>query len=202
MLEFSMNLVEETSVPTAALPIAELKAHLRLGSGFADDDLQDGVLESFLRAAIAAVEGRTGKVLIERSLTYGVAAWRRPDGQVLPVAPVNAIESVTLVDRLGDEAQVAPSAYRLVPDTMRPSLRPVGNRLPSIPMGGRADIRFLAGYGPEWADCPADLRQAVLLLAAHYYEYRDETALGGGCMPFGVSSLIARYRSLRLGAGQ
>jgi len=41
----------------------------------------------------------------------------------------------------------------------------------------------------------------VLLLAAHYYEYRDETALGEGCMPFGVSSLIERYRTVRLFAG-
>ncbi len=202
MLEFSMMLVEETSVPTAALPIAELKAHLRLGSGFAEDSLQEDVLESFLRAAMAAVEGRIGKILIERSLTYGVTHWARTDRQSLPVAPVNAIESVTLVDRLGEEAQVAPSVYRLVPDSMTPCLCPVGNTLPVIPSRGRADIRFLAGYGPEWGDCPPDLQQAVLLLAAHYYEYRDETALGGGCMPFGVTSLIARYRPLRLGAVQ
>ena len=42
-----------------------------------------------------------------------------------------------------------------------------------------------------------------MLLAAHYYEYRDTTALGEGCMPFGVSSLIQRYRVSRitLGAG-
>jgi uncharacterized phiE125 gp8 family phage protein len=49
---------------------------------------------------------------------------------------------------------------------------------------------------------PADLQQAVLLLAAHYYEYRDEQSLGEGCMPFGVTSLIARYRALRMGLGQ
>jgi uncharacterized phiE125 gp8 family phage protein len=38
-------------------------------------------------------------------------------------------------------------------------------------------------------------------LAAHYYEYRDETSLARGCMPFGVQSLIERYRSMRLFAG-
>ncbi len=43
----------------------------------------------------------------------------------------------------------------------------------------------------------------MLLLAAHYYEYRHETALGGGCMPFGVTSLTERYRTVRLlGGGQ
>ena len=59
-------LIEETAVSPAALPLAEFKAHLRLGTGFADDDIQDPVLESFLRAAIAAIEGRTGKMLLER----------------------------------------------------------------------------------------------------------------------------------------
>ena len=39
------------------------------------------------------------------------------------------------------------------------------------------------------------------MLAAHYYEYRHETRLGDGCMPFGVSSLIERYRPLRIGLG-
>ena len=53
----------------------------------------------------------------------------------------------------------------------------------------------------DWGGLPDDLAQAVMLLAAHYYEYRDDTALGEGCMPFGVSSLIERYRRVRLGFG-
>jgi uncharacterized phiE125 gp8 family phage protein len=61
-----MMLIEETTVPDAALPVAEFKAHLRLGTGFGDDALQDPVLRSFLRAAMAAIEARTGKVLITR----------------------------------------------------------------------------------------------------------------------------------------
>lgn len=195
-----MMLVEETSVPTAALPVAEFKEHLRLGSGFDDDDVQDSVLVSFLRAAMAAIELRTGKVLIEREFAWTVAMWRNASGQGLPAAPVSAISTVTLEDRLGDTAVVAPSAYRLFPDQHRPELRPTGACLPTIPSEGQAQVQFLAGYGPDWSDVPADLRQAVMLLAAHYYEYRDETALSSGCMPFGVTSLIERYRPLRLGA--
>ena len=41
-----MMLVEETTVPQQALPVATFKDHMRMGSGFADDDLQDGVLEA------------------------------------------------------------------------------------------------------------------------------------------------------------
>ena len=59
----------------------------------------------------------------------------------------------------------------------------------------------MAGYGPTWAEVPADLAQAMLMLAAHYYEYRSDTALGAGCMPFGVTALIERYRQVRMTLG-
>ncbi|WP_372884801.1 head-tail connector protein [Shimia sp.] len=196
-----MMLVEETTVLSAALPVAEFKEHLRLGSGFDDDGLQETVLESFLRASIAAIEARTGKALLERPFAWTLPRWRDAARQPLPVAPVSALAEVSLVDRMGEAVVVAPSVYRLVPDAQHPELRPVGNCLPSIPSEGQAEVRFLAGYGPDWSDVPADLRQAVMLLAAHYYEYRDDMALSGGCMPFGVTSLIERYRAVRLGAG-
>ena len=73
--------------------------------------------------------------------------------------------------------------------------------LPFIPPQGSVQVVFEAGLGESWGAVPADLQQAVLMLAAHYYEYRHETRLGDGCMPFGVSSLIERYRPLRIGLG-
>jgi hypothetical protein len=76
-----MLLMEESAVPIAALPLAEFKAHLRLGTGFADDDIQDPVLEGFLRAALAAIEGRTGKVLIEREFSWVLHDWQDASGQ-------------------------------------------------------------------------------------------------------------------------
>jgi len=56
-------LTEDTIVPTEALPIAAFREHLRMGTGFAEDTLQDGLLERHLRAALAAIEARTGKIL-------------------------------------------------------------------------------------------------------------------------------------------
>lgn len=196
-----MMLVEETTVPDAALPVAEFKAHLRLGTGFAEDGGQDGLLRSFLRAALAAIEARTGKVLIERDFSWVLADWRDPVAQALPVAPVTQVHEVVIIDRLGGETVLAPAQYRLETDMQRPRLAAAAACLPVVPRGGSARLLFRAGFGAGWADIPADLAQAVLLLAAHYYEYRDETALSRGCMPFGVSSLIERYRTVRLLAG-
>ena len=195
-----MMLVEETNVPAAALPVEEFKAHLRLGSGFTGATVQDAVLESFLRAAMAAIEARTGKVLIARGFALTVEAWREAGMQPLPVAPVSAVGSVEIRDASDAVSVVDPGDYRLVQDMQDPKMRATGSRLPAIPTGGAAVTRFTAGYGAGWGDLPADLGQAVMLLAAHYYEYRDETSLGQGCMPFGVTSLIERYRRVRIGA--
>ncbi|WP_208352927.1 head-tail connector protein [Pseudaestuariivita rosea] len=196
-----MMLVEETTVPAGALPVEAFKRHLRLGTGFGDDGLQDAVLESFLRAALAAVEARTGKVLIERDFSWSVTKWRMVCEQPLPVAPVNELLLVTRIDADEVSTAVEPDAYRLVQDPHRPLLVSVGLGLPSIPVNGRIEVRFRAGYATEWADLPADLAQAVLLLAAHYYEYRQETGLGEGCMPFGVTALLQRYRPMRVSVG-
>ncbi|MBC7132696.1 MAG: hypothetical protein H5U16_06270 [Roseovarius sp.] len=196
-----MLLMEESAVPAAALPLAEFKAHLRLGTGFADDDIQDPVLEGFLRAALAAIEGRTGKALIERAFSWVLHDWQDPTGQPLPVAPVSAILSLVLRNRADEAEVIDPRHYRLERDAHRPVLRPVGMLLPMVPTGGVAEVLFRAGYGAGWGDLPPDLGQAVLMLAAHYYEHRHETALAEGCMPFGVASLIERYRKVRLLGG-
>lgn len=196
-----MMLIEETAVPQAALPLEGFKAHLRLGTGFSDGDVQDVVLESFLRAAIAAIEARTGKILIERALSWTLTRWRDETGQPLPVAPVTQIVSVRLRDRADDEELIDPAAYRLEADSQRPLLRPQGGCLPTIPMGGVVQIAFVAGFSVDWVGLPSDLGHAVILLAASYYEHRDATRMSGTAMPHAVSTLIERYRTVRLLAG-
>lgn len=197
-----MMLTEQITVPDAAIPVAEFKDHLRLGTGFADDGDQDALLKALLRASMAAIEARTGKAVLTRVFSWTVTAWREAGGQALPVAPVSVIQSVVIVDRDGEEKAADPGVYRLVPDTHRPRLEANGAQLPGIPVGGSARVVFEAGFGPDWADVPSDLAQAVFLLAAHYYEHRQEAQLGDRGMPFGVSSLIERWRTVRILGGQ
>lgn len=195
-----MMLIEQAPVPQAVLPVAEFKDHLRLGTGFADDGQQDALAESYLRAALAAIEGRIGKALIQRVFWLELADWRAPGEQPLPLAPVQAVTSVTLVDAEGAEVAVDAARWRLVKDVQRPRIVSVGVLLPQVPQDGAVEIVFSAGFGPGWSDVPADLRQAVLLLAAQYYELRHEASVGA--MPFGVMALIERWRTVRvLGGG-
>lgn len=196
-----MMLIEETAVPDAALPVDGFKNHLRFGTGFPEDGLQDEVLRGFLRAALAAIEGRTGKALLEREFTLELPGWREPGRQALPVAPVRAVLRVALLGPDGQETEVAPALWRLEADMQRPAVVALSDAFPQVARAGRVRIGFRAGFGPGWADLPPDLAQAVLMLAAHYYEYRQDVSLGAGCMPFGVTALIERYRTVRLGAG-
>lgn len=196
-----MMLVEQTTVPTLALPIDAFKDHLRMGTGFADDAMQDAVLESYLRSAMAAIEARTGKILIQRSFMWSLTAWRALDQQAFPVAPVSAITEFRMLDRLAVVTVIDAARYGLQKDDHRPKLVAVGASLPSIPIGGSAEVIFDAGFGAAWGDLPADVTHAVMLLAAHYYEHRDVGGSGGEVMPYGVTSLIERYRTVRILGG-
>ena len=197
-----MMLTEETPVPQAALPVEEMKDHLRMGSGFADDGLQDGLIETCLRASLAAIEGRIGKMLFQRRFLWVLDCWR-DDEQALPVAPVSSLVSVTLVDAVGGEVAVVPAAYRLVKDLHRPRLAGKGGSLPTIPGEGVAKVVFDAGFGAAWTDIPVDLRQAVLLLAGEFYEHRHDDGAQAAGLPFGVVTLIERWRTVRiLGGGR
>ncbi len=190
-----MNLTEQTTPSVAAYPVRALADHLRLGTGFADDGAQDALLEAYLGAAMACVEARTGKVILEREYLWEISRWHSGDRQGLPVAPVSAVSRVALVDAEGAETVLAPARYRLRPDNFRPEL--VANVLPAIPHNGTVRITFTAGFGPVWEDAPADIRQAVLMLAAHYFEYRSLEG-GGPELPFGVTALLGRFQTLRL----
>lgn len=195
-----MMLTELTPVLGSSLPVQELKDHLRLGTGFSDDGMQNGLVESYLRAAMAGIEGRIGKVLLARRFLWVLEDWRDLAGQALPVAPVTGVVSVSLVTSAGGITVLDPAQYRLVPDTHRPRLAAAGVLLPVVPVDGRAEVVFDAGFGP-WSAVPADLAQAVLMLAAEFYDQRHEVAAGVG-LPFAVQALIERWRNVRvLGGG-
>lgn len=196
-----MRVIETGAVPEAALPVDGLRAHLRLGTGFAEAGLQDPALAGFLRAAIAAIEGRTGRVLLARGFVLELARWRDAACQVLPLGPLRAVTAVETVDAEGAASPVPASLWRAVACDQRPRIEARGAALPRIPTGGLARIRFEAGYGADWSTIQADLAQATMMLAAHYHEYRHDTGLGPGCMPFGVTALTERFRMLRLSAG-
>jgi len=190
-------LVEIEAAPRAAVPLAEFAAHLRLGEGFGE--AEEAVLDLYLRAATAAVEGMAGLALIARRFRWTVARWRDPRRVRLPIAPVVRIDGVTVVGPDGGWTAVDAGEVRLEADAVRPRLVGArGGALPTIPVDGRAEVELTAGFGDDWNAVPEALRQAVLLLAAHYHEQRHVTVGAEDAAPFGVRALIAPFREVRL----
>jgi uncharacterized phiE125 gp8 family phage protein len=194
-----MILTEITSISSGALPFYSLKNHLRLGTGFTEDNLQDPLLEAYLRAAISAIENKLGLAIIERRFSLNLTAWRDRSNQGLPMRPVIAIDSVTTYTLAGESTLEDPSQFRLIKDSQSPSIVATGAWLPNISNDGYAEVEFTAGYGAVWEDVPQNLGQATLLLASWFYENRTGAPFASGVFPAAVLALIEPYRTFRLG---
>lgn len=193
-----MLLKETTPAAHTPVPVRVLADHLRLGHGFADDGAEDALLELYLRNAAAVIERRTGQALISRPHVLQVTTWNRSGHLVLPIGPVEAVDSIRLVSA-GTTVDLDPDDWCLSRGVTRQRLTgPLGGALWPLPHGAVAELRFTAGHGATWNDVPEDLVQAVLLTAAHFYENRFGEMEAEGGLPFGVLSVVEQNRPIRL----
>ncbi len=192
-----MLLKEITPAATNPVPLREFGAHLRLSHGFSDDGSEDGLLELYLRNATAVVERRTSQALIARPYLLQVGSWNRRGHLNMPIGPIAEIDALRFVAP-GSTINLDPEDWILEPGILRQRLTgsDCGPLWP-LPLGAIAELEFTAGYGTSWNDVPDDLRQAVLMLAAHYYENRfGDVAVDSG-LPFGVLSIVEQHRPIR-----
>ncbi len=193
-----MLLTETAPAGVNPVPLREMAAHLRLASGFSDDGSEDALLELYLRNATAVIERRAAKALIARSYLLKVACWNRSGHLRLPIGPVSSIDTFEMI-RPGSTVALDPAEWELEPGLGQQRVTgPGGAALRAIPHGALAHLTLTVGFGATWNDVPDDLRQAVLLLATHYYENRaGDLELDAG-LPHGVAALVARYQPVRI----
>jgi uncharacterized phiE125 gp8 family phage protein len=180
------------------IPLTEFAAHLRLGYGFVDDGSEDALLDLYLRHAVAVVEARTGQALVARPYVLQVARWNRHGHLVLPVGPVAAIDRIRFV-RAGGSVELSAGEWALEPGRARQRLTGRGGgALRAVPHGALAELEFNAGHAADWAAVPGDLRQAVLMLAAHYHENRHGELGEEAALPSAVGAILAPHRPARI----
>lgn len=207
----------ELVTPAGSDPVTvdEMKAHARLDVVSEGDDFMAGLI------AAATDEARriTGRALITETWRLVLDAWpgARDDwwsgvregtlamlqgGSVeIRKAPFVAVTSVETIAEDGTATAFASSNWYAakVADFGRLALRQ-GCTWPDMSAPVRAvggiRITFTAGYGADPQMVPVPIRQAIKMLAAHYYENRE--ALGEGQqIPLGASALLAKFRVLR-----
>ena len=175
------------------LTLAEAKEFLRV-----DHDAEDALITSMIVAARATVETLTRRALIDQSWRLVRDAWPASGLVPLPISPLRSLDAVALIDGDGDEVAVPLGGFLI--DTARlPGLIRVDRTAVPAPLRPLAGIALdiTAGHGPDAADVPAPLIEAVRLVLAHFYEHRDETGAAGG-FPAALGVLVAPYRVTRL----
>ena len=176
--------------------LADAKAHLRLDT---DDD--DQLLTAAIVAARVHVEALTRRLLIEQGWRVYLDQWPRKRIVRLTPAPLISVDAVTVYDAEGDPTVVSEDDYEV--DTVAVPGRLVLSGLAPVTVGKAVngiEIDVTAGYGPSSVDVPAPLRQAVMMLVAHWYEHRGVVGhdMAGAIPPLGFDALIAPYRILSL----
>ena len=185
-------LVGEPAVEPVSLPDA--KAHLRI-----THDAEDGLIEGLVTAARQHVEREAGLALIEQVWRLYLDDWPADRCVRLRRHPVRRLEAVTVFDQAGDPHVIEPSAVRL-DAVSRPARLVVGDTVPGGQTLNGVEIEFAAGYGESGADVPGELKRAILLLVAHWYEFRGAVTAREQPVhvPAGFERLLAPYRMRRV----
>jgi uncharacterized phiE125 gp8 family phage protein len=182
--------------PPAVEPVAlaEMKAFLRVEHG--DDD---AVIASLIAGARIHVEAQTKRALITQGWRLSFDAWPQDGRIAVAPAPLQTLDAVRVHDAGGTPSDI--DLQNFVPD---PGASVLAFAPSSLPAPGRRaagiELDVTVGYGAAAGDVPEPLRQAIRLLAAHWYENRGLVATEGqgAPLPATVQALIAPYRVLSL----
>lgn len=170
----------------AAMPVTlvEAKAHLRVTSTTEDD-----TISALIAAATQYLERDTGQALIDQRWR----AWwdTAPCDGVLELmrSPVRGIVSVTVYDADGNAAVLDGADY-YVNLVARPARVGLGDGVTAAMRANGIEIDFDAGYGEAGTDAPDMLKRAILVLVAHWYEFRG--VYDAADQPVSVPALYAR----------
>jgi uncharacterized phiE125 gp8 family phage protein len=189
-----MTLIRTVAPTVEPVTLVDAKAHLRI-----THSSEDGLICGLIRAAREDVERTTGMALIDQTWRLVLDRWPADNFVMLMRHPVRQVLSVTMFGSEGAAAIVNPADYQL--DILSRPARIHFDRAPDRlrTMNG-VEIDFRAGFGEAGTDVPDLLKRAMLLLVAHWYEFR--TSFGPDDQPVsypgGYDRLLAGYRSRRL----
>jgi len=172
------------------VPLEEARAYLRL-----DDETQDGLVNALMTAARLTLEAATRRAFVTQNWRVTLDQWPER-GVILPLAPLQGVTQVSV-----DGVALASDAYLVDLASAPPRLKAaqgVALPAPEDEMAGIA-IDMLAGYGAASA-VPPPLKQAILMLTAHWFDNREAVAFGEqvNLLPMGVEALITPYRRRHL----
>jgi len=191
-----MALVLVTGPATEPVSKEDAKAHLRV-----DGTDDDAYITALIVTARRHVEAILRRALMPQTWKLVLDSW--PDDVLkLPKPPLTSVSSVAYLDEDGESQTFASANY--VVDTNSEPGRLTLAKGASWPSGelytlGAVQIQFVAGYADADA-VPQEYKQAILLLAGHFYENREAVVAAQGAniqeLPMAVQALLMPTRVL------
>jgi len=189
-----MTLFRTAGPEAEPVTVENAKAHLRI-----NHDSEDELIAGLIRAAREEVEQTTGVAMIDQNWRLAVDAIPECGMLLLRRTPVKAVTSVTVYGSEGEVSLLDPADYQL--DALsRPARLHIATRPDDLRAMNGIEVDFTAGYGEAGTDVPDLLKRAILMLVAHWYEFR--ASFGAGDQPVGFPEgyrrLVAAYLPRRL----
>lgn len=186
-----------TSGPAAEpVTVAEAKAHLRI-----DHNAEDVLIGSLILTSRLHIEAALGIALIAQGWRLLLDRWPRGTQLRVPLRPLIGVSEIRVRAADGGASVMPAGDYAVDAASVEPRIVRIAAAWPEP---GRIahgiEIDFTAGFGVAAGDVPAPIRQAVLLLVAHWYEHRDPIEIGSEAtvIPHGISELLTPWRKARL----
>ena len=185
-----MFLARITDASEDVLTLAEVKAHLRVTS-----DAEDALIGNLVKAAqdyLRGPEGRLGRALASETWEMRCKPVARYEAR-FPMPDATALVQVSYLDADGAEQIATLSDFRYYGGHTGTYVEPVvGKSWPTaLDREDALRLRLTVGYGAASA-VPYDIKQALLLLVAHWFENRELMGTGKE-MPMAVESVISKY---------
>jgi uncharacterized phiE125 gp8 family phage protein len=164
------------------LTAAEMRLQCRI-----DGTDSDGLLATALAGAAAYAQHYTGASLGQQTLELAIDQF--PAGPIqLPQGPVASITSLKYINTSGTETTLSASLYTL-DDYSTPQwcVQAYATDWPDTQdVANAVKVRYVAGTAAAGA-----VKQAILLLVAHYYRYPEGVSEGAPKeVPLGVHALL------------
>lgn len=185
-----MPLITVESPTSEPVTLDEIRAQCRLDDDMTDDDEQ---LKHYISAAREYCEQHTGRHFAAKTLRYaGCAEYKIP-----LAANIGDVHYVQYIDT-NEVAQALPETsyyvdqYSLVGQLLILNPWPATSTKHPYPI----EIEFDVGE----SECPLSVKQAILLLAAHWFENRESAAAGFTGKELGetLQALLTPHRVLHL----
>lgn len=189
---FERNKLVTEVTGTDVLSLADAKTWLRV-----DSSDEDALITSLIDVAVGAVQSYIGQALVEiDTFLFGLPYF---SDEVLPVGPLNTINSITYYDQ-GDNLQTLASHLYWVDlgHVTQPHLF-FRQPLPDVYDYRAQPVIISASVGYAANSIPPAVLHAVRLLLSQYYDIRENFAVGtvvSAEMPNGIKSLLSPYRNV------